>query len=58
MGYNNIRIKSDNNFHMSVTFWRSRGVAPEIFIHTLLERVLEKMVSILTVLEGNFDADL
>ena len=41
---------------MGVKFETSWGVAPKIFKNTLLERVFEKMVSNLSVLEGIFEA--
>ena len=45
-----------NNFLMGVIFWRSWGVAPGIFKNTNEERVFEKMVPNLSVLEGSFEA--
>ena len=46
-----------NKFLLGLIFWRSWGVAPTIFKNTLEERVFEKMVSNLTVLEGIFEAE-
>ena len=45
-----------NKFLMGVKFETSWGVAAKIFKNTLLERVFEKMVSNLSVLEGIFEA--
>ena len=41
---------------MGMKFETSWGVAPRIFKNTLLERVFEKMVSNLSILEGVFEA--
>ena len=45
-----------NNFLMGMKFDTSWGVTPRIFKITLLERVFEKMVSNLSILEGVFEA--
>ena len=45
-----------NNFLMGMKFETSWGVDPKIFKNTLLERVFEKMVSNLSILEGIFEA--
>ena len=42
---------------MGVKFWRSWGVSPGIFKNTIEERVFEKMVPNLTVLDGIFEAE-
>ena len=44
-----------NNFLMGMKFETSWGVARKIFKNTLLERVFEKMVSNLSILEGSFE---
>ena len=44
-----------NNFPMGVKFGTSWGVDPRIFKNTLVERVFEKMVSNLSILEGIFE---
>ena len=41
---------------MGMKFETSWGVDPKIFKNTLLERVFEKMVSNLSILEGIFEA--
>ena len=48
--------KVHNNFLMGVKFETSWGVDPRIFKNLLWERVFEKMVSNLSVLEGIFGA--
>ena len=45
-----------NNFLMGMKFETSWGVDKKIFKNTLLERVFEKMVSNLSILEGIFEA--
>ena len=45
-----------NNFLMGVKFETSWGVDSRIFKNTLVERVFEKMVSNLSILEGVFEA--
>ena len=45
-----------NNFFIGVKFETSWGVEPKISKNTLLERVFEKMVSYLSVIEGIFEA--
>ena len=41
---------------MGMKFETSWGVDPKIFKNTLVERVFEKMVSNLSILEGIFEA--
>ena len=48
--------KLHNNFSMGVKFETSWGLAQKFFKNTLLERVFEKMVSNLSILEGIFEA--
>ena len=48
--------KVHDNFLMGVKLETSWGVDPRILKNTLLERVFEKMVSNLSVLEGIFEA--
>ena len=45
-----------NKFVMGVKVWTCWRVDPGIFKNTLLERVFEKMVSNLSILEGIFEA--
>ena len=56
LGNNYISIKKCRTTFMGMKFETSWGVAPRIFKNTLLERVFEKMVSNLSILEAVFEA--